>query len=119
MYSRLIAGNSPKIVEPEKALAKHRRTESTLVYPTGYMANLGTLTALADNNTTILSDEFNHASIIDACRLSGAKVKIFVHNDTNHLEKLIRTVKPQNKKIVITEGIFSMDGDISQLKENL
>ena len=115
--SRLISGNSPKILELESVLAKHRRTESTLVYPTGYMANLGVLSALADKNTTVLSDEYNHSSLIDACKLSGANVKIFGHNDVNHLEYLLQLVKRANKKIVITEGVFSMDGDISPLKK--
>jgi glycine C-acetyltransferase len=115
--SRLISGNSPKMLELESALAKHRRTESALVYANGYMSNLGVLSALADRNTTVLSDEFNHASLIDACKLSGAKVKIFGHNDVRHLEDLIQSDKRTNKKIIITEGVFSMDGDISRLKK--
>ncbi|MGI0025863.1 MAG: aminotransferase class I/II-fold pyridoxal phosphate-dependent enzyme, partial [Nitrososphaera sp.] len=113
--SRLIAGNSPWITELEAQLAVHRKTEAALVFPTGYMANLGAITALAGKNSTILSDEFNHASIIDACKLSGAAVKIFKHNDTEHLEGLIR--KASRRRIIVTEGIFSMDGDISSLKQ--
>jgi glycine C-acetyltransferase len=113
--SRLIAGNHPGIIELEGLLAYHRRTESTLLYPTGYTANLGVLTTIADKNSMIFSDELNHASIVDACRLSGAKVVVFRHNDTDHLQELIG--RGRGRKIVITEGIFSMDGDMGKLSE--
>lgn len=112
--SRLIAGNDPAIEELEDTLARHRRTEAALVYPTGYVANLGAVTALADKKTTIFSDELNHASIIDACRLSGARVQVFRHNDAEHLDKIMRA---SGRKIVITEGVFSMDGDIADLRQ--
>ncbi len=113
--SRLIAGNDPEILRLERMLAKHRQTESGLVYPTGYSANLGTVTALADKSTTIFSDELNHASIIDACRLSGARIEVFAHNGLDHLERLVRKVR--GRKIVITEGIFSMDGDLADIEK--
>lgn len=113
--SRLIAGNSPRIAELETSLALHRRTEAALVFPTGYMANLGAITALAGKNSTILSDALNHASIIDACKLSGATVRIFRHNDPEHLEDLLR--KTSGRTVIVTEGIFSMDGDISDLTQ--
>lgn len=113
--SRLIAGNHPKILQLEQMLADHRTTESALVYPTGYVANLGTLTAVADKGSTIFSDELNHASIIDACRLSSATIRIFRHNDIAHLKELIKQV--HGRKIIVTEGIFSIDGDASQLQE--
>jgi len=113
--SRLIAGNHPNFFELEDMLASHRRTESALVYPTGYTANLGVLTAIADKTSTIYSDELNHASIVDACRLTDATVVVFRHNDGNHLEELIG--HGRGRKIVITEGIFSMDGDIGKLSE--
>lgn len=113
--SRLIAGNHPKVIELEDLLADHRRTESALVYPTGYSANLGVVTTIADKRSTIFSDELNHASIIDACRLSGARVMVFRHNDTAHLQELMRQV--HGRKIVITEGIFSMDGDMGKISQ--
>jgi glycine C-acetyltransferase len=113
--SRLIAGNHPKIIELEDLLAEHRMKESALVYPTGYAANLGVVMTIANKNSTIFSDELNHASIVDACRLSGATIDIFRHNDTDHLQKLMR--RGRGRKIVITEGIFSMDGDIGKLSE--
>jgi glycine C-acetyltransferase len=113
--SRLIAGNHPKIMELEGLLADHRKAESALVYPTGYCANLGAVTAIAEKSSTIFSDELNHASIIDACRLSGANVKVFRHNDWHHLHELMH--KASGKKILITEGVFSMDGNIARLRE--
>lgn len=115
--SRLIAGNDPTLIELEEQLAEHRETESSLVYPTGYMANLGVITTLADKFTTIISDELNHASIIDGCRLSGAKIKVFRHNDMQHLEQSIQSIPSKRKKILVTEGVFSMDGDISNLQQ--
>lgn len=113
--SRLIAGNHPSMLELESMLAKHRGTEAALVYPSGYAANIGVVTSIASNESTIFSDELNHASIIDACRLSGAKIRVFKHNDGAHLEKLMQ--RAGGRKMVITEGIFSMDGDRSNLKE--
>jgi glycine C-acetyltransferase len=113
--SRLIAGNHPNFIELEDILASHRRTESALVYPTGYTANMGVLITIADESSTIYSDELNHASIVDACRLTDATVVVFRHNDTDHLEELIG--QSRGRKIVITEGIFSMDGDIGKLSE--
>jgi len=115
--SRLIAGNDPKLINLEEKLAEHCETESSLVYPTGYMANLGVITTLADKYTTILSDELNHASIVDGCRLSGANIKVFRHNDIEQLEHLIDAESCGRKKIVVTEGLFSMDGDISNLQQ--
>ena len=111
--SRLIAGNDHAVEKLEDILARHRRTEAALVYPTGYMANLGAVTALADKKTTIFSDELNHASIIDACRLSGARVQVFRHNDAEHLDEIMRA---SGRKIVVTEGVFSMDGDVADLR---
>jgi glycine C-acetyltransferase len=113
--SRLVAGNSPKLLELEEQIAKHRDTESSLIYPSGYMANLGVITALANKDTTIFSDELNHASIIDACRLSGATIKVFRHNDIEDLNGLLRSTI--SNKIVVTEGVFSMDGDFSVLDQ--
>lgn len=113
--SRLIAGNDPVMDKLERLLARHRRTEAALVYTTGYSATLGAVTAVADKNSTIFSDELNHASIIDACRLAGAQVKIFRHNDAAHLEQLM--IKSTGRKIIITEGIFSMDGDSADMSE--
>ena len=113
--SRLIAGNDYSFKELEDKLAKHKSKSSALVFPTGYMANLGAISILTQKNDVILSDELNHASIIDACRLSYAKKLVYKHNDVSDLEKKLR--KKAHHKFVITEGIFSMNGDFARLKE--
>jgi glycine C-acetyltransferase len=115
--SRLIAGNFPELIELEEKLAEHRCTEASLVYPTGYMANVGLITAITDKETIIFSDQLNHASIIDGCRLSGATVKVFHHNDPIHLHELLQKCRRYKRKLVIVEGIFSMDGDIANLED--
>jgi glycine C-acetyltransferase len=112
--SRLVGGNNSVIEKLEDSLSGHRNTESSLVYTTGYTAVLGVLSALADKQTTVFSDESNHASIIDGCRLSNSKIKVFRHNDIENLVELARGVK--GKKILVTEGIFSIGGDMSKLK---
>lgn len=115
--SRLIAGNDPMFVQLEQKLAGHKKSESSIIYPTGYMANLGVISALADNKTVIFSDRLNHASIIDACRLGRSEVKIFEHNDYQQLAIMLESTSSDFRKILVTEGVFSMDGDISKLKE--
>ena len=112
--SRLVAGNNINIIKLERILATHRSSENALVYPTGYMANLGVITAISSSEHTIFSDSLNHSSIIDACRLAKAnKIQIFQHNDLDHLEKLLKNSNA--KKIIVTEGVFSMDGDMAKL----
>lgn len=113
--SRLVSGNDVEYMDLERRLAAHMGTQSSLVYPTGYMAVLGCVPALAVPGYTILSDELNHASIIDACRLSGARVSIYGHNDMDDLKSKMKTAR--GTTLVITEGIFSMDGDYSRLAE--
>ena len=113
--SRSVTGNDKKFFELEKNISKHKSQEKTLVYPTGYMANLGGITAMIEKHDTVFSDELNHASIIEACKLTGAKIKIYKHNDMYSLESNIK--KTRSKKFIITEGIFSMDGDSAKLKE--
>lgn len=111
--SRLVGGNHLNIEKLEQVLSKHRKTESSLVYTTGYSAVQGVISTLSDRDTTIFSDELNHASIIDGCRLGNAKIKIFRHNDTEHLLELLGSVS--GKKILVTEGVFSIEGDMSNL----
>lgn len=111
--SRLVGGNHINIEKLEQVLSKHRKTESSLVYTTGYSAVQGVMSTLSDRDTTIFSDELNHASIIDGCRLGNAKIKIFRHNDTEHLLELLGGVS--GKKILVTEGVFSIEGDMSNL----
>ncbi len=115
--SRLVTGNTPELERLEEMLANHRKTQTALVFPTGYMANLGTITALGGKNCVIFSDELNHASLIDGCRLSGAEISIFKHNDIHDLEEKIELNKRVPRKIVITEGVFSMDGDFADVRK--
>lgn len=113
--SRLVSGNDESYKILENKLAKHKSQQSSLIYPTGYMANLGSITTIAKKGDLILSDELNHASIIESCKLSEAKILIYKHNDMDDLNKKLKQ-KGKNK-FVITEGVFSMDGDFSKLKE--
>lgn len=113
--SRLVSGNDESYRKLEKALAKHKSQQNSLIYPTGYMANLGSISAIAKKGDLILSDELNHASIIEACKLTNAKTSIYKHNDMKDLQTKLKQ-KGKNK-FVITEGIFSMDGDMSNLKQ--
>jgi glycine C-acetyltransferase len=113
--SRLVSGNDESYKTLEEKLAKHKSQQSSLVFPTGYMANLGAISTIAKKGDLILSDELNHASIIEACKLSGAKVSIYKHNDMEDLQKKIK--QKSKNKFVVTEGVFSMDGDFPKLKE--
>ena len=113
--SRLVSGNDLSFKILEKKLAKHKSQEGALIFPTGYMANIGSIPTLVEKNDLILSDELNHASIIEACKLSGGKVSIYKHNDIDDLSaKLNQSYK---RKFVLTEGVFSMDGDLANLKK--
>jgi len=98
----------------EKKLAKHKSQQNALVFPTGYMANLGTIPTLIQKEDLVLSDELNHTSIIESCRLSGAKISIYKHNNVEDLETKLN--QKNARKFIITEGIFSMDGDFANLK---
>jgi len=113
--SRLVSGNDESYKKLEDALAKHKSKQNSLIYPTGYMANLGVISSIAKKGDLILSDELNHASIIESCKLSDAKVSIYKHNNMQDLQKKLKQ-KGKNK-FVITEGVFSMDGDFSPLKQ--
>lgn len=114
--SRLVAGNDNALEKLEYALAKQKHCERVLVYPTGYMANLGAISSLAGKEDLVVSDELNHASIVDACRMSRANVKVFKHNDMDDLTSKLSGSR-YRRRLVVTEGIFSMDGDHAQLKE--
>lgn len=114
--SRLVSGNDLSFTRLEKRLAAHKSQESSLVFPTGYMANLGAIPALAKKGDVILSDELNHASIIEACRLSGAKILVYKHNNLDDLTKKMKACKKATR-FIATEGIFSMDGDLADLKQ--
>ena len=112
--SRLVSGNDESFQVLEKKLAKHKSQHESLIFPTGYMANIGVITTLIQKNDIILSDKLNHASIIDACKMSNGKTIVYKHNDLSDLEIKLR--KKNGRKFIITEGVFSMDGDFADLK---
>ncbi len=113
--SRLVSGNDESYKEMEEKLAKHKSKQASLIYPTGYMANLGTIATIAKKGDLILSDELNHASIIESCKITGSKISIYRHNDIEDLNKKLK--QRGGGKFVVTEGVFSMDGNLSKLKE--
>jgi 8-amino-7-oxononanoate synthase len=102
--------------ELEDAVARLKGTESALTFSAGYMANLGILSTLCGPEATIFSDELNHASIVDGCRLARARVEVYRHSDATHLSDLLARSKAA-RKVVVTDGVFSMDGDIAPLPD--
>ena len=117
--SRLTTGNLTLHEELERDLADFKGTDSAILFNTGYMANVGTISALCNKDSVIFSDELNHASIIDGCRLSRAKVIIYKHNDMIDLEAKIKQFRIPHSafRIILTDAVFSMDGDIANLPE--
>jgi glycine C-acetyltransferase len=113
--SRLVAGNDLSFRILEEKLACHKSQEAALIFPTGYMANLGAIATLVHKGDLILSDELNHTSIIEACRISGAKISIYKHNNVKDLETKLK--QKAKRRFIVTEGIFSMDGDFAKLPE--
>jgi 8-amino-7-oxononanoate synthase len=113
--SRLIVGNRPCHADLEAALADWKSTDRALVFPTGFAANLGVLGVFGGPNVTVLSDELNHASIIDGCRLSRSNVVVYRHNDLEHLADLL--TRAEGRSIVVTDSVFSMDGDVAPVTE--
>jgi 8-amino-7-oxononanoate synthase len=115
--SRLIAGNLSVLADLEARLARFKGVEAALVFGSGYLANLGTISALAGREDVILSDELNHASLIDGCRLARARVMVYRHCDVDHLQFLLLEARAARRRIIVTDSVFSMDGDIAPLAE--
>jgi len=115
--SRFLNGTLTLHLELEKKIAKFLHKEAALTFSTGFQTNLGIISAIAGRNDYILCDDENHASIIDGCRLSFAKVLKYAHNDMDDLERLLSKIPDKNGKIIITDGVFSMEGDICKLPE--
>ena len=113
--ARLTTGTQPPHVALERHLAAFLRTEAALAYATGYMANVGVLSALAGPGDVILSDALNHASIIDGCRLSGARVIVYRHGDLDALDRHLAACRPYRRRLAVSDGVFSMDGDLLDL----
>jgi 8-amino-7-oxononanoate synthase len=116
--SRLINGNLALHEELEQDLAKFVGCEASLVFATGYMANLGVIPCLASRGDVIVSDALSHASIIDGCRLSRAEVRVFPHGDLDALETLLEDCRRRYRRVLLAvDGVYSMDGDVAPLTE--
>jgi 8-amino-7-oxononanoate synthase len=115
--SRLVSGTMTIHRRLEERLAAWEGSEACLLFGSGYLANLGTIGALAGAGDTVFSDELNHASIVDGCRLSRAEVVVYKHRDVDDLERLIRRHRGDGRRLIVTDSVFSMDGDVAPLAE--
>jgi glycine C-acetyltransferase len=114
---RTIAGTMKLHMDLERRIASFKKTEASVVFQSGFAANAGTVAALLGKGDLIVSDELNHASIIDGARLSRADIRVFPHRDVAALERVLQETKDVKRRLVITDGVFSMDGDIAPLPE--
>lgn len=115
--SRFLNGNTVLHTELEKKLAAFKGREAALIYATGYQMNLGVVSALVGKGDFAIVDKLNHASILDGCRLSHGELRRFRHNDPENLEKVLKEIGPRHGKLVIVDGVFSMEGDIAPIPE--
>ncbi len=114
--SRLVSGSTDLHRELEERIAGFKNTQAAILFSSGYLANIGTISSLLGEGDIVYSDELNHASIIDGCRLSRADIKIYRHLDTEHLESLLLSDRKRKcKKLIVTDTVFSMDGDLAPL----
>src|SRR5471032_2962478 len=114
---RSIAGTMAMHMELERRLAVFKKTEAVVVFQSGFAANAGTVAALLNKDDVVISDELNHASIIDGCRLSKAAIKVFPHKDATAARKILQDLPAGQRKLLITDGVFSMDGDLGALPD--
>ena len=114
---RTISGTMEMHMELERRLATFKHVESVVVFQSGFAANAGTVAAVLIKDDVIISDELNHASIIDGARLSKATIKVFPHKDVDAARKIMKDLPADQKKILITDGVFSMDGDLGSVRE--
>jgi glycine C-acetyltransferase len=113
---RTIAGTMKMHMDLEEQIARFKKAEACVVFQSGFAANAGTVSAILGKDDLVISDELNHASIIDGCRLSRATIKVFKHKDAADCERVLQETKDWNgKKLLISDGVFSMDGDIADL----
>ncbi len=113
--SRLTTGTQPPHVALERHIASFKGTESAILFATGYMANVGTISAMVGKGDAVLSDELNHASIIDGCRLSGADIIVYRHNDMADLDRKLALCREHRRRLAVSDAVFSMDGDLLDL----
>ncbi len=114
---RTIAGTMDIHMELERRLAAFKTVEAVVVFQSGFAANAGTVSAVLGKDDVVISDELNHASIIDGCRLSRATIKVFPHKDAAAARQVLQSLPPAQRKLLITDGVFSMDGDLGALPE--
>jgi glycine C-acetyltransferase len=114
---RTIAGTMAIHLELEARLAAFKKTEAVVVFQSGFTANAGTVSSILTKDDVVISDELNHASIIDGCRLSRAAVKVFAHKDIDGARQILRALPASGRRLLITDGVFSMDGDLGPLPE--
>jgi 8-amino-7-oxononanoate synthase len=101
----------------EGEISKFKGKEASIVFPTGYMANIGTISSLVSKGDLVICDKLNHASIIDGCRLSGADFRVYPHCDMKKLENILKKATKYSRKLIVTDTVFSMDGDIAPLPD--
>ena len=114
---RTISGTMEMHIELERRLAAFKHVESVVVFQSGFAANAGTVSAVLSKDDVVISDELNHASIIDGCRLSRAAIKVFPHKDVDAARQILKNLPASQRKILITDGVFSMEGDLGPLPE--
>ena len=114
---RTISGTMAMHMELERRLATFKHVESVVVFQSGFAANAGTVAAILTKDDVVVSDELNHASIIDGCRLSKAAIKVFPHKDVDAARKILKDLPAGQRKLLITDGVFSMDGDLGRVPE--
>ena len=114
---RVIAGTMDLHLKLEKTLADFRNAESSITFQSGYATNAGTIQAIVDERGLIISDELNHGSIIDGCRMTKAERRVYKHKDMSDLERQLQNTDRFRRVLIITDGVFSMDGDIAPLKD--
>ncbi|MEM8775898.1 MAG: 8-amino-7-oxononanoate synthase [Pseudomonadota bacterium] len=115
--ARFLAGNFREHVELEHVLSQLHGTEAALVFSSGYTANLATLSAILGPRDTAFCDALSHASLVEGCRVVHSTVRLFRHNDMDHLETLLREHRDRGKKVIVTDGVFSMDGEFAPLRD--
>ena len=115
--SRLVSGNMTLHERLENVISRFKGKDTALVFPTGYMANLGAISSLVSKGDLVICDKLNHASIIDGCRLSGADFRVYAHCDMEKLENILRKSSRYNRKLIVTDSVFSMDGDLAPLPD--